>query len=131
MRIEFPFAREKSQLFGTIFRPIARVVLNDRFPNIMYLDSGADISLLPRSVGELIGLEREKDERPEQIFGVGQSSVGVFVRQVTMRIGESRFRARVAWSRTEDVPMLLGRLDVFRRFNISFQERKRTVRFAS
>jgi len=131
MRVEFPYAREKSQLFGSILRPLAKVVLNDRFPNIMYVDSGADITLLPKSVGELIGLKTEKGERPGQIFGVGQSSVGVFIRQITMTIGSSRFKARVAWCSSEDVPMLLGRLDIFRRFSILFKENNRTVTFYS
>ena len=129
MRVDFPYAREKSQLSGPILRPVARVILNDRIPNMMYVDSGADITLLPKTVGELIGLKREKDEKPTSIRGIGRSHIEVLVRRVAMTIGGSRFSARVAWSLVEDVPMLLGRLDVFPRFNILFRERKGLVTF--
>src|SRR5712692_3445304 len=104
MRIEFPYVREKSQLVGTILRPVARVILNNNYPHLLYVDSGADITLLPRSVGGLIGLRKEKGEKPSRISGVGKSSVFVLIRRVTMTIGTSRFPARVAWSLVEDVP---------------------------
>ena len=129
MRVDFPYAREKSQLSGPILRPVARVILNDRIPNMMYVDSGADITLLPKTVGELVGLKRETDEESTSIRGIGKSHIEVLVRRVTMTIGSSRFSARVAWSLVEDVPMLLGRLDVFPRFNILFRERKGIVTF--
>ena len=124
MRVVFPYAREKSGLLGNILRPVARIVLNRSFPHIMYIDSGADITLLPRSVGKLIGLEEQSGEKPEKVYGVGDSSVHVFIRRVSMKIGKAEFSARVAWSTAEDVPLLLGRLDVFRRFRIVFDERR-------
>ena len=37
--------------------------------------------------------------------------------------------ARVAWSLTEDVPLVLGRLDVFNEFDIFFKEREEKVIF--
>ena len=129
MRVDFPYAKEKSQLSGPILRPVARVILNDRIPNMMYVDSGADVTLLPKSVGELIGLKREKGEKPTSVKGIGKSHINILIRHVTMTIGGSRFSARVAWSLIEDVPMLLGRLDVFSWFNILFRERKGIVTF--
>ncbi len=95
----------------------------------MYIDSGADLSLLPRSVGELIGLAKKKDEKHESISGVGGSSINVVIRKVQMRIGETSFPARISWSSSEQVPLLLGRLDVFERFKILFQEKQKIVTF--
>ena len=60
MEIEFGFRKEKSSLFGEIKRPVARVILINKeikIPEIFYVDSGADITLIPRSVGELLQLE--------------------------------------------------------------------------
>ena len=63
MRVSFPYVREKSCMFGIISRPIAKVILEQKYPQGMYVDSGADISLIPLSVGELIGLTRiERDK---------------------------------------------------------------------
>jgi len=64
-------------IFGVVSRPLARVVLEKRFPQWTYVDSGADISLIPLSVGKLIGLRRTKRDMPERILGVGRSSVPI------------------------------------------------------
>ena len=58
--IEFPFERRQSQRFGTILKPIIPVRISGpaRSINIfMLLDSGADLSILPYSVGETLGLQ--------------------------------------------------------------------------
>lgn len=131
MRIEFPYLRERSSIFGIVSRPVAKVVLEDQFPQWMYVDSGADIGLIPLSVGRLIGLRRAKKDRLERIFGVGQSSVPILVKRTKINIGSVGFRARMAWSQVEDVPILLGRLDVFRRFDVTFKDRAGVTVFSS
>ncbi len=57
--------KERSKIFGTIYRPVARVKFkfaDERvwMPEWMYVDSGADITLMPRSVGDLLGFEMNK-----------------------------------------------------------------------
>lgn len=113
-----------------IQRPLAKVVMEGEFPQWMYVDSGADITLIPFSVGKLIGLCRTRRDKLQRIFGVGRSSVPVLLKRVSMRIGSSEFDARVAWSQVEDVPLLLGRMDVFARFNITFKEKLRLTTFS-
>jgi hypothetical protein len=59
MEIEFAFRKESSGLFGSIGRPVARVIVihrRRRVPQLFYVDSGADITLIPKSVGDLLGL---------------------------------------------------------------------------
>ena len=131
MRVEFPYVRERSSIFGVVSRPVARVVLEGEFPQWMYVDSGADITLIPLSVGKLIGLRRTKRDRIERIFGVGQSSVPILVKSTSMRVGSVEFRARVAWSQVEEVPLLLGRMDVFRRFDITFKDKAGVTVFST
>jgi len=97
----------------------------------MYVDPGADITLIPFSVGKLVGLRRSRRDKLHRIFGVGRSSVPVLLKRVSMRIGSSEFEARVAWSQVEDVPLLLGRMDVFTRFNITFREKLGLTTFQS
>lgn len=95
----------------------------------MYVDTGADITLIPLSVGKLIGLHRTKKDRLKKIFGVGQSSVPILIKRVHMQIGQMNFQARLAWSQIEDVPLLLGRIDVFRLFNVTLREKERVTIF--
>jgi len=131
MRISFPYLKEQSRIFGVVTRPIARVILQRKYPQWMYVDSGADISLIPLSVGRLIGLTRTREDRLQRIFGVSQSSVSIIVKKVSMRIGSSEFNARVAWSQVEEVPLLLGRMDVFPRFSVIFKERNQLTTFST
>ena len=131
MRIEFPYRKEKSSTFGVIFRPVAKVILQEEFDQWLYVDSGADITLIPLSVGDLIGFRRIRRDKLQSIMGVGKSSVPIIVKKASMRIGSVSFDARVAWSQVEDVPPLLGRTDVFRKFSITFRERERVTTFAT
>ena len=105
-------------------RPVAKVILEDEFDQWLYVDSGADITLIPLSVGDLIGLRRSKQDKLQRIMGVGKSSVPIIVKTISMRIGSMNFRARVAWSQIEDVPPLLGRADIFRKFYVTFKEKE-------
>jgi hypothetical protein len=100
------------------------VVLEDEFDQWLYVDSGADITLIPLSVGDLIGLRRLKQDKLRRIMGVGKSSIPINVKTISMRIGPMSFRARVAWSQVEEVPLLLGRTDVFRKFSVTFREKE-------
>lgn len=63
--ITFPYREEQSKIFGRIYRPVARVKFKfggERIPEWMYVDSGADITLIPRSVGDLLGFEVNKSK---------------------------------------------------------------------
>ena len=131
MRVEFPYRKEKSATLGVIYRPVSKVVLEDEYDQWLYVDSGADITLIPLSVGDLIGLRRRKQDRLHRIMGVGRSSVPIILKAIAMRIGPTNFRARVAWRKAEDVPPLLGRTDVFRRFSVTFREKQGITIFAA
>ena len=123
MRVEFPYRKERSSIFGVILRPVAKVILEEEFDQWLYVDSGADITLIPLSLGDLIGFRRLRQDKLQRIMGVGKSSVPIIVKKTSMRIGSVSFDARVAWSQVEDVPPLLGRTDVFRNFAITFKEK--------
>lgn len=59
MRVEFPFVEEKANIVPTILRPLARVKLMNEGTQMvvdMYVDSGADITLIPYSVGIAFGV---------------------------------------------------------------------------
>nr|QNO52349.1 hypothetical protein CJELADDK_00028 [Methanosarcinales archaeon ANME-1 ERB6] len=129
--ITFPYREEQSKILGRIYRPVARVKLkseNEWYPSWMYIDSGADITLIPRSVGDLLGFEVER-ERIVDISGVGGGNVPVIIKEIMIDIGGGIFDARVAWALIEDVPPLLGRMDVFLIFEAIFKEWEKVVVF--
>ena len=96
----------------------------------MYIDSGADISLFPRQFGEALGLVFPREEIRE-IRGIGGSGIPVIISTIKMRVGRKTINARIACGLTEDVPLILGRMDVFDAFKVTFDQAKRVVRFQS
>jgi len=130
MEIEFDFRAEGSGLFGAIRRPVARVVLERgqvKLPEIFYVDSGADVTLIPLSVGELLGFTILRTHEITEIKGIGEKGVPILIRRLKMWLGDYGFTARVAWCLTEGVPPLLGREDVFKLFSVTFERNRATV----
>lgn len=130
MEIEFGFRREKSGLFGEIERPVARVILIHRgkkIPEIFYVDSGADITLIPRSIGEILELRDPSAQEIFDIKGIGEKGVPIVVRKVGIQLGNFQLQSRIGWALIEDIPLLLGREDVFPYFDIIFSQNKKTI----
>ena len=53
------------------------------------------------------------------------------IKEVDTRINGTEFPARVAWVLEEDPPPLMGRVDIFDKFTITFDQRKEIVMFES
>jgi hypothetical protein len=122
--IEFPFEKVRLKNLGLIMKPFipVKIIGPGRSVNLrMLLDSGADISLIPYSVGEVIGLEPDLANRNE-LYGVGEGSVSYLLTHVKIKIKDLESSIRIGWALIEEVPFILGRLDVFQKFAIEFRE---------
>jgi hypothetical protein len=128
--ITFKYRAEKSKIFGVMKRPVAKVYLktvtDEWLPCFMYIDSGADFTLIPYKFGLMLGLKIE--EKMHEVYGVG-GGIPVILRLTSMRVNDVAVDARIGWSLREDVPFILGRLDVFNRFHIEFREDEDAVVF--
>lgn len=120
-----------SGVLGEIRRPVADIFIRStggtwiRFRP--FIDSGADITVIPYSVGLYLGFEMG-DEIVE-FSGVSGRHVPVLIKRLTMRIGERELEPRVAWALIEEAPPLLGRMDIFDRFSITFREDREEIVF--
>jgi len=132
--ITFNYRREKSAITGDILRPVASIEFRSEdgvwIELRPYIDSGADITLIPLTFGRLLGLELKKEEI-KHLRGIGGVGVPVVIKEVDTRINGTEFPVRVAWALEEDLPPLLGRVDIFDRFTITFDQRKEIVMFES
>jgi hypothetical protein len=91
----------------------------------MYLDSGADITLLPKSVGDSLKFEVTDDIK--EMKGVLDVPVPIILKNIDVKLCNIEFSIRVAWSMIEEVPLLLGRMDVFDKFEIVFMQKEKKV----
>lgn len=130
MEIEFDFRKEKSGLFGSIYRPIAKLTLlhkDKSVPQIFYVDSGADITLIPRSVGEILAFDNPAPSEINNIKGIGEKGVPIVIRKITIALANFKIQSHIGWALIEDVPLLLGREDFFKYFDITFSKNKKVV----
>ena len=129
--IEFDYRRESLRTGDIIFRPVAKVYLcrtnGEWIAEYLYVDSGADYTLIPYRMGRFLGLNAVATEVKE-IGGIG-GVIGVRLAIVPMRIGEYQFDCAIAWAQIERVPLLLGREGVFEHFEVTFRQKARKVIF--
>jgi len=128
--MEFPYQKEQSRLFGNICRPVAEFEVETELgwaPILAYIDSGADITLLPMSFITALDIHIEEEDIKD-IRGIGDGKLPIIVKRVRMRLAGKTFNTEVAIALIEDVPFLLGREGVFDQFEICFRK-NRTIRF--
>jgi len=87
----------------------------------------SDVKFTVSSVGELLGFRVEDEDKIETIRGVGGEGIAIIIKKVKVKIGDMEVPSRIAWSLTEDVSLLLGRLDVFDIFEILFRKNSSTT----
>ncbi len=123
MRKCFKFAKETSSSLGTVYRPIAKIGLKDAngdlFELSMLVDSGADITILSRRIGDIMGVDVEQGE--EKTFRGIVGEMIAYVHKIPLFINGEEIETRVAFALSE-IPNLLGRLDIFKNFEITFRK---------
>ena len=127
----FTYRKERGKITGIVYRPVAKVYINsingEWIPFAPYIDSGADITLIPYTLGLKLGFRIS--EEIINLHGVRGIGLPVEIRKVKMRIGNIELEPRVAWALIEEAPPLLGRLDIFDKFNITFKEKEGKIIF--
>ena len=133
MKIIYRYKEMPSKITGTIKRPVARIQLWSEKLNRWikvegFLDSGADITLIPFGLGRMLGFQID-ESNVKVLGGIGEGRVSVCIVTGKVRIGTKEFNARIGWAFDNKVPTLIGRLDIFDKFNITFREKEGRIIF--
>ena len=121
--IVFRYKSEKGAHQELVKRPVADAWLKKGTGWVEfhpYIDSGADVTLIPLSLGELLGFKIE-NEKVEEIGGI-RGAAPVIYKSWKVKIGDRTLPVLIAWALIEEVPPLLGRADIFDFFNITFKQ---------
>ncbi|MDG6926291.1 MAG: hypothetical protein JRN09_07020 [Nitrososphaerota archaeon] len=122
----FPWRKIQNSNVGNVARPVALIELRANTGEWksfeMRIDSASPITLLNQSDCEELGypLKDSKEDKPIQIHSVVLGHWDAHIRKLDMRIGEETISARVGFTVGGDHERLLGRLDVFDNFRITF-----------
>jgi len=91
------------------------------------VDSGATVSIFTTQEAEAVGLHVQKGRETFVAVGDG-GSIPVYVHHLSIRIGAHQWRARIGFSPRLGVGFnLLGRQDIFSRFDVTFSDSRKTL----
>ncbi len=134
MTITFKYKKiKRPNPFPTVHLPVIPITLVGKSETVEVmglLDSGADYSLIPREIAEVVGMNLKK--KPEPIGGIGGecNAINSNVRIKVQRGHEAYtffVNAYIIDALDDDFPVLIGRDGFFGQFKITFDESKRNI----
>jgi hypothetical protein len=124
-----PDEREKRLPILDVF---VRTAAGSFVRQIFVVDSGADVSMGPRRLCELVGL-RWEDGEPTELQGISQRkecSVPATIHPLDIYIREARCRLTIPFCfAVGDSPLLLGRDGFFDAFRVTFDKQRLVTEF--
>lgn len=123
--LTFPYQYKQID-YGKIINPLTYIAVQASWgwqPLWFLLDSGADTTLLTLPLAKSLGLDFDITKKTH-LFGIGEKSVIAYPGKVTLRLGEEQLDVRCYFIEAKESTLLLGRLDIFDKFNILFNTRK-------
>lgn len=125
--IKFPY-RYKRIKFGQIVNPLISlpILTNAGWEKIHFLvDSGADTTTLPLRMSDHLKCEVDLNKKTS-ISGIEAFGITGFPGKITLKLGTQKLDARCYFINSNVIP-LLGRLDVWDKFSIVFDNIKKEV----
>ncbi len=133
MNVTFPFEHDGENLFGTIYRPIAKVSFKSPKEDMwtetwMIVDTGADFTILPQYIAHELGISLERDCIKETTIGVGgEQAIYLCKTKIQAKIGSLERHVPLAFFDSNEVPALLGRLGFLETFDAEFLKSHKVV----
>ena len=122
--ITFRYQNEKSNIFDNIRRPRIRVYIYSKvFKEWITIedvlaDTGADISILPKTLGVVL-VGKIPNRRRYKISGM-VSHTFVYLHELRTRINGREIKGLYAIANSDDLPPTLGRMGALDKFEVSF-----------
>jgi predicted aspartyl protease len=120
----FPYKHIQTETFGEVTIPVAKIFLKGKQEETaidVIVDTGAVISIFPKSLCDIIGLDFEKGQQSYVKTATGEN-IPIRIHKIKIRINKHQFQAKVAFSTIENVPYILGRLDILDKIEIKFEK---------
>jgi len=131
--MKFPYIEKESKILGKILRPLVEIEIFSQVRNEweiieeFLVDTGADLTVIPRYIGESVISDITTGEYAE-IRGIVPTSLLIaFIHELRIRAGGKEFKTKVAIADSNDVPPILGRYGAIDLFNMEFKKGKEIV----
>ena len=132
MTFSFKYKPEKLKSGAILYRPIVPLVLEgkDKIDVFSILDSGSDITIIPKEMAEVLDIKYTKENEVSGINGVAIKS-----REGKLRVSFGKghevysFEIPVLVPEKENLSVIIGRAGFFSQFKITFIESERKMEF--
>ena len=81
-------------------------------------------------MGASLGFVFLAGEEIKTLYGIGEGAAPFVLRDIFLTLSDIERRIRIGWALIEEIPILLGRLDLFSLFDINFKQEDEVVIFA-
>ncbi|RLG26752.1 hypothetical protein DRN76_00995 [Methanosarcinales archaeon] len=121
----FEYMEKESGIFGKVLRPLIAVEIKGETSEWIKIenalaDTGADISILPRDIGDLL-IKDVTEGEPYEVKGiVPYAKLIVYIHQLKFKLNGKEFELPVAISDSNDVPPIFGRVKGLDLFDANF-----------
>ncbi len=119
---QFPYLARDAILGPASLAPMLSLELTatSRLKTFGLLDTGTTVNVLPRRVGEQLGLDWDQQQTVVQLSG-NRAAIIAKVVVVTATIASfPTVRLAFAWADTDAVPIILGQVNFFLEFDVCF-----------
>lgn len=123
-----PYTVEESNIFGSVLRPRVKISLYSRVLSTwitiddVLADTGADLSLLPKSLGILIVGNIRQGKRYRMSGLISEKVRYFYLHPIKVKLGKRKFESIFAIGARDDIPPTLGRSTALDKMNIAYQK---------
>lgn len=127
--VSSPFSFKGEGYLGKIYRPYIQVLISsgkidEWIPTEMIVDTGADYTLFPKRFAELLLVNLAKECKMDKTHGVGgQEIIYLCKKSVRIKIGDFEKEIPVGFLNRDDIPALLGRLQILEILKLTLENR--------
>jgi len=129
--VRFRYQRRKSLILGIVLRPIVSIKVYSKNSVIIVddvlADTGADITVLPRNLGELLVDDITKGKYVEIKGVVPSANLISYIHHFKIKLGEKILPVPVAVADSDNVPPILGRCKALDLFNVKFNKGREVI----
>lgn len=130
---KFPYQSKVTKHYGAIPDPRVTIFINTLFgfePLTFLIDTGADVSMLPKSWARRLGI-RLKDLSFHTMLTASGEEMKVYRGEITIKLRKNSKKLTLpcAFTTSDKTPLLLGRLGIFKIFTLEFSHRKKALYF--
>lgn len=114
--------------FPAINLSLSKENSQEEFSFLVLVDSGAEVSLFTKGDAELLGLSLQAGKRID-IGSITGDKFLAFLHPVTVKIGNEKLKADIAFSEKNDTVRVLGRNPIFAYFFVIFDDKNKNTIF--